>query len=216
MAVSMARIADDFFGSVLHFRDAPEQARPSLSDLRNQLLGQLESIEKQVPDRAEFRELQFALIAFADQAVMNSNWSGVEEWKRSTLSSLVLDVPHAGNEFFRRLERLPREQADARAIYFLCLAFGFQGEYAGDQAGLSELIRANYELLRDAGHATDASNVKQIAPQAYDVEIEQPHERSGRVWLSVLGIVAVAAAIYGLIWIGLWYAAGEIPLVGVR
>ncbi|WP_295441458.1 DotU family type IV/VI secretion system protein [uncultured Thiodictyon sp.] len=51
-------------------------------------------------------EALFAVCAFADEAILNSNWSERAHWLRPSLQQARFDQPNAGVEFFAHLERL--------------------------------------------------------------------------------------------------------------
>jgi len=213
---SMGRIAGDFFGYLLLFRSAPDSQRPPGGALRNHLLGLLETISKDPEARgtsaAEIDEIRFALVAWADEMIIGSDWSGVPDWQREPLALLLFNTVRAGNEFYEHLSQLASSQIAAREIYFLCLALGFEGECVDDPGRRSELMRQNYEMLRGSGRARDSAEQKRIAPPAYDCDITLPPRRGARVGTKLVWMALAAAVIYGVLWLALWIAVDRVPM----
>jgi len=213
---TIGRIAGDFFGYLLLFRSAPENQRPSTGALRNHLLGLLEAVTKDPEARgisaAEIDDIRFALIAWADEMIIGSDWSGVPEWQREPLALLLFSTVRAGNEFYEHLSQLPSDQIQAREIYFLCLTLGFEGECVDDPGHRSEVIHQNYEMLRASGRARDSAEQKRVAPPAYDYEITLPERRGTRIWSKLLWMAIVALGMYAALWFILKLAVDRIPV----
>ena len=115
------------------------------------------------------------------------------EWLREPLQLQLFHTNRGGDEFFERLSRLRAEQTDAREIFFLCLVFGFEGQYADRDAERRALLGQQFEMLRVAGRAADVANVSPITPTAYEVEIQLPSQRSRSIWrpLFAMGVLTV-------------------------
>lgn len=209
--LSLARTAGDFIGYVLLFRQASAAQRPSFTALRNHLQTQLDAFSRdprtaQAPPE-EVEEARFALVAWADETILLSDWSEREEWLREPLQLRLFGTNRAGDEFFDHLAALRPEQNLAREVYFLCLSLGFEGRYSGQDAQRTELIRQQFEQLRAAGRAKDLSTTSPIAPPAYRVEIELRGGGGRRLWPVVAawsaGVVAVFAALWAVLrWFG--------------
>lgn len=94
----------------------------------------------------------FAVAAFIDEKVMNSQWSQKPLWGAEMLQRHFFNTTRGGVEFFVRLDALnpynPVDR-DVREVYFYCLALGFAGQYyrPGDKAHLAEMIAANADIL---------------------------------------------------------------------
>lgn len=211
---SLGRIAGDFIGYVLLFREAAEAQRPSVPALRNHLLGLLDGVAKDPqtlqlpPDEVE--EARFALVAWADETILVSSWSGREEWLREPLQLQLFRTNRAGDEFYDHLAALRPEQNYAREVYFLCLCLGFEGGYTGRDADRAELIRQHFELLRATGRARDLATTSPIAAPAYRVEIELRGSGGKRLWPVVLGWAAGVGAVFVVLWGVLWLFASRV------
>ena len=212
-AHSLGRIAGDLFAYVQLFGEATDVQRPSVPALRNQILSLLDAFAKdphaqQVP-ADEVEEARFALVAWADETILRSSWSGREDWLRDLLQLQLFRTNRAGDEFYDHLARLRADQHHAREIYYLCLALGFEGRYAGHDAERAELMRQQFELLRASGHALDLATVTPLAPPAYELAIHVRGRGGKRLWPVLLTWIGGAAVVFGLLWVSLrWLAAG--------
>lgn len=211
---SLGRIAGDLIGYVQLFRDAPDSARPSSEDLRSHLLNQLDAIANsntaRSMDQSELDLARFFLVAWADETILRSNWSGQAGWSNALLQTHLFATNKGGDEFYARLAALPPEFNQAREIAFLCLSMGFEGNLLGNESARHELIRQQYETLRVAGMATDSSAPRYLAAPAYNLEIEV-HGGQGRSLLPVVGTWIVGTAVgFGLLFLTLWWLAGGV------
>jgi type VI secretion system protein ImpK len=217
MAASLFRAAGDFATLVELLGSAPESAIPRPGALRQQLLGLLEGFARAASAAgaaaADVEDARFALVAFADEVISRSHWSGRDEWQREPLQMQLYQTHNAGKEFFERLARL-RPEARAREVFFLALALGFQGQYAGHEADLGALVSHQYSMLRATGRALELGRERTLTPSAYRLDVDLARGRRGGVLrgLAVMAGTAVAA------WVGLWALlqlfAADLPIGG--
>ena len=214
--LSLGRVAGDFIGYVLLFHEGAEAQRPSLTALRSHLLSQLDGIARhpdtlQLPPE-EVEEARFALVAWADETILKSTWSGREEWLREPLQLQLFRTNRAGDEFYDHLAALRPDQNYAREVYFLCLCLGFEGGYAGRDADRAELTRQHFEMLRATGRARDLATTSPLAAPAYRVEIELRGHGGRRLWPVVLAWTAGVGAVFGALYSVLWFFATRVAL----
>jgi type VI secretion system protein ImpK len=200
----LGRAAGDFFGTVLLFREAPDGYRASVPALRHQLLACLDAFARdpasqRVPPE-ELAQARFALVAFADETIQLANWAGRDEWLREPLQLQLFHTTRAGDEFYDHLASLRPEQNAARQIFYLCLAFGFQGRYAGHDAERAELMRQHFEMLRAARCALDLASSAPIAPPAYRVEIEVAGGGGRPLWPVFLAWAGATLLLFAVFW----------------
>lgn len=75
----------------------------------------------------------FAVCAWADEQIMNSEWEGVSDrWSNTLLQKVFFDTSLAGSEFFDKMNNLSTRQMLAKDIYAYCLTCGFKGKYVYD------------------------------------------------------------------------------------
>lgn len=211
----LGRIAGDFIATVLLFESAPEAQRPEAAVLRSRLLGTLDQIGKHPGMQAipadEFELARFALVAWADEVVLRSEWRGRDEWFKDPLQLQLFRTNRAGNEFFERLEALRPDQNHAREIYFLCLAMGFEGQWAGHEPERRQILQRQYELLRASGHAGEIAAASPLAPPAYNLEIEVGEGGGRGLSRILLGWGGAAIVLFGALWLLLAWTASEMP-----
>jgi len=116
-----------------------------------------------------YDEARFAVFAWADEAVLVSEWSGVNEWLKHPLQREFYGTANAGEEFFERLDGLFKRNngvldqslfadvekegevvadsnnglSEVLEVYALCLSLGYTGKYFSEsgEERLDELRR---------------------------------------------------------------------------
>lgn len=215
-ARSLARTAGDVLGYVQLFQSCPEERRPELGALRSHLLGLLDAFARH-PDAQrvapeEVGEARFALVAWIDEMIQRSSWSGREDWKREPLQLQLYRTNRAGNEFYDHLAALRPDQNQAREVYVLCLALGFEGQYAGHDAERRALLQKEYETLRVSGQALEPAREPRLLPAAYELSIRLPGLGRRRILPTLLGMALVTGVFFGLLWLWLRVLAGGVPV----
>jgi type VI secretion system protein ImpK len=74
----------------------------------------------------------YALAAFIDEQVLRSPWQGRQQWMARPLQLIYFGEATAGEGFFQRMQALQADPSRSHVleVYYLCLALGFQGQYA--------------------------------------------------------------------------------------
>ena len=215
---TLGRIAGDLFAYVQLFQQSPPGHHPDVASLRGQLNGLLEGFVKhplvQSVSGVEAEQARFALVAWADEMVLRTDWPGREQWIQDPLQLQLFHTNRGGDEFFERLARLRAEETDAREVFFLCLVFGFEGEYADREPERRSLIAQQFELLRVAGRAMDVASLSPVTPTAYDVEIHLPGPTGASLARPLLFLAAAAVSVFGLLFTILYFVAGTVPSPG--
>ncbi len=123
---------------------------PSANELRQRAMAQLDGMVGRgralgLPD-ADVAEARYALVAFIDEQVLKSTWSGRAEWMSQPLQLVLYREYTAGENFFVRLRALLQSGTRPFALeaYYLCLALGFRGAYgvSGDTTGVSGFVES--------------------------------------------------------------------------
>jgi type VI secretion system protein ImpK len=125
-------------------------------DLRQRLIG---SLDRMVSDGrrlglsdSDLAEARYALVAFIDEQIMRSDWSGRAEWMQRPLQLDLYRENTAGENFFVRLRALLRsgDRPIAVEVYYLCLVLGFEGAYRdqADPQAIEKFSRASRDQLR--------------------------------------------------------------------
>lgn len=133
------------FNDVETFRS---QIRNALKTAENDGLRRGYSLE-------DLRVATFAVVAFLDESILNSQNAVFIDWQRKPLQEELFGVHVAGEIFFRNVERLLSRQdseplADLLEIHQLCLLLGFRGRYsAGSTSGdIRNILQQIEEKIR--------------------------------------------------------------------
>lgn len=149
----LADIYASIFTLVLNLRDSAEFGDAErLRDRVRMLLkkSKQEALESGVPSD-DIRAAEFALVAFADESILSSDWSQKDRWVARPLQLQLYDRYDAGEAFFDRLEELrtqPSMRPEVLEVYYLCMTLGFKGKYQlHGQETYRTLIEETYEDL---------------------------------------------------------------------
>lgn len=195
----------DFFMPViaymLYFLKTVERQQPVYDQVKadvSRLLGQAEeAVRKGLVSPEDFEASRFAVCAWIDEAILNSNWQQKQQWQREQLQRLYYQTTEAGEEFFERLNALGLHQRDVREVYYLCLALGFMGRFhqPGDEVLLEQLKNSNLKMLTGSSLGLPTLERKQLFPDSYPAETIGPSSVAKRSSFPLLTIVGILAPI---------------------
>jgi type IV/VI secretion system ImpK/VasF family protein len=187
----------------------PGAVQPGYQEFRDQVTTALRRLETEAPnhgiDLEDAREAKYALALLVDDQVAESEWIGKGQWEP------LNEDPEGGVNFFRKLEQFGRKRKAAKAVYLVCLAFGYRGQYAEldptEQAAKVDAIRKN---LIDDLHPRPLLKAPELFPEAYQepIPVEQEVPPPPRWWLAAsAGAVILALLVFLL----LFWGAGRLP-----
>jgi type VI secretion system protein ImpK len=113
---------------------------PPPERLREEILALLQRMTAQCRKAgfsdSEIAEIHYALVAFIDDCILKSAWTGRTQWMSQPLQLQHYGEYTAGENFFRRMGMLLQRGDSARALetYYLCLALGFTGALPAEGA----------------------------------------------------------------------------------
>lgn len=145
----------------------------------------------------DLKELEYPLVAFIDETILNSSWPHRSAWKANPMQLERFGETIAGERFFDRLERVRaagEAKLDLLEIYYYCLALGFQGKYG---LGGDRLRRLMTEVRKELGFPRTEPDRAPVSPYG---------RRSGQRASSetqTLPFLRIAAACLGVILV-LW------------
>lgn len=156
-----------------------------------------------------YREAQYLMAALADDIFLNLEWAGREAWKSRLLEYRLFGSKVAGEQFYRKLEKLLAERDPARAelaaLFLLALSLGFRGRFRGaeDDGVLDRYRRELFAFIyhRDPGLEEPG---KELFPEAYAAVHDEAESRRLphlRQWLAILALVALVLLVISH---GLW------------
>jgi len=145
-------------------------------------------------------DIRFALAALTDESMLKKGGALRDYWLPRPLQLRYFNENVAGEAFFARLESVRRDvtRGEVLRVYYLCLLFGFRGQYAvrGGQTELAEMIeKLRDELVRQKAIASDVP----LSPQGarpYE-PIADARRNSLLIWLSV---ASAAASVIVFLW----------------
>ena len=156
-----------------------------------------------------YREAQYVMAALADDIFLNLDWAGREPWKSRLLEYRLFGSKVAGEQIYRKLDKLLAERdpanAELAALFLLALSLGFRGRFRGaEDAGV--LDRYRRELFAFIYHRDPAleEHGKELFPEAYAAVLGESEPRRLphlRKWLAILALVAL---VFLVISHGLW------------
>jgi type VI secretion system protein ImpK len=94
----------------------------------------------------DVKSAAFAVVAFLDESILNSNNPVFADWSRKTLQEELFGTHLAGEIFFDKVEQLlsrpdSKELADLLELYELAILLGFGGRYSlGSQGELHAVL----------------------------------------------------------------------------
>lgn len=160
----------------------------------------------------EVQDALFAVCAFADEAVLSSQWPGRGEWLKQSLQRQHFSTVNAGEEFYVRLAALCGKASGDRGgiggegglfedaghaaslrevleIYAACLTLGFTGRYYGDKGReeLAAITRSSLDRLLVRGPSFEAH----MFPEAYAQRQPAPPPSRLRPALMLLALLGV-------------------------
>lgn len=189
--------------------------QPGYQPFRKQVLESLQCIEQEAPahgiDVQDARDATYALSVLLDSQVADSQWLGRSEWAREPMGRTFHHDPEAGVNFFKKIENFTERQADLKAVYLVCLALGYEGQYA--QLQLEErapqLGEIRRRILRSI-HPAPMDRFKRLFPEAYveaEPIVQTVPAAPGWWWAVSIGTVVLLVLFFLLFsWI-----AGELP-----
>lgn len=80
-----------------------------------------------------YEEVQFVMVALADEVFLNLDWPGKSYWEAHLLEQRLYNTHSAGQVFFEKLDELLQNRdpvrVDLAVIYLNALGLGFRGKY---------------------------------------------------------------------------------------
>ncbi|MGH7496402.1 MAG: type IVB secretion system protein IcmH/DotU [bacterium] len=157
----MMDFCSEVFTLILQMRSArefgdPMVLRQRINDLLRRFAGRAKGASF---EREPIEAAVFAFVAFVDETVFNSEWSGKNAWLEFPLQMEHYNHFNAGQEFFTRLDEF-RQRANLHAeileVYYMCMVLGFRGKYQleGPEKIKSLVEDVHHELRRVTGQAS--------------------------------------------------------------
>ncbi len=208
----------DLLGYVCYFLKAASGRQPPYSQVKAdivRLLGESEEgVRKGLVSREEYDQARFAVCAWVDEAILNSDWKEKAQWQKEQLQRVYYRTTDAGEEFFERLNTVGFQERAVREVYYLCLALGFMGRHChpGDEFLLGQLKTSNLKLLLGTSVGIPSLEREQLFPGAYPTETFDVGPRERRFRFSPFSVACLAGPVilFGLLFLIYRFALGGI------
>ncbi len=153
-----------------------------------------------------FSDAEYVMAAVADEIFLTTDWPGRDAWLGMLLERAMFHTQIAGEEIFRRIDRLLLNRtgvnAELAAIYFMALSLGFEGQYRGtDPVTLRSYRQRLYRFIfqRDVSRVTGVlvgQPYEHIAPAARPTRLPLVQR-----WAMILGVaIASYLVVSHIIW----------------
>jgi type VI secretion system protein ImpK len=201
------------FTEILQLQDSDALGEPEA--LRSRLKSLLRRSEKEALDNDHESEAveaaKFAVVAFVDETILSSNWTGTEEWMKTPLQLEFYDQFDAGEVFFDRLDQMleaPDRHAEVLEVYYHCMSLGFRGKY---QLQEQERFREIVETTAEALSRVPTTSTETLAPHgpprdqtAAEVQSTLPN------WVIGAAAALLGGLLYGSMYLYITFSAHEV------
>ncbi len=179
---SLAILATDIFLIGVKIRETPNLGQAD--QLKRLLTAYFKDFERtclaQGKPADAVEHSKYALAAFIDETIINSESNCRETWIEEPLQTAFFNDNLAGENFFKRLETLLpdlKRNLESIEVYYLALALGFQGRYR--LSGTEVLPNVVRNLLKRI-ESIKGVPPKAISPASYVHPGVKSREKSGR------------------------------------
>lgn len=158
---------------VTYFLKSVQTRQPSFDQVRADIDRLVTNCDKRAEagniSREDYDAARFAIFAWIDEGMLNSEWNEREQWQRQQLQRIHFQTTDAGELFYERLNGLGSHQRDVREVFYLCMAMGFTGRYIheGDDFLLEQLKSSNLKVLMGSSLGVPSLEKGTLFPEAY-------------------------------------------------
>ncbi len=146
-----------------------------------------------------YREVQYAMVALADELFLSIPWSGQKLWEVNILEQRIFNSHVAGEVIFEKIEQGLRnrdpERADIDLVYLYILGLGFKGRYADDPEQIDAFKKRLFLFINHFQQRIQSPDYV-LFPQAYEALLEEGNIKqlpNPRVWHGILLLVILSA-----------------------
>ena len=196
-------LCTDIFLIVIRMREAEDLGDPA--SLVKLIRYYLELFEKNCAHMGihsdDVSTVKYAMVALLDETVLSIPGACRDYWISSPLQLDYFGDNLAGEEFFRKLDKLlvePAVKKEIIEVYYLCLALGFEGKFRIAEPSQRERIVENIgRVLKNA----QTVRFQKLSPHGAQSETrtQTTHKRPAMIPLWV--VAASAAALTGTVWL---------------
>ncbi len=201
---NLALIYQEVLTAVTRFR-SNRQAAADATVFRSQMKAAIRAAESTATSSAypveDTRLATFAVVAFLDESILNSNDPVFADWARMPLQEELFGGHTAGEIFFQCVDRLlargdSPQLADVLEVFSLCLLLGYRGRYSlSGQEGIRTVLDSIAEKMQRIRGPVRPLSPNSSVPQdvvrskAYDVWVR-------RLTFGAAGVLALALILF--------------------
>jgi type VI secretion system protein ImpK len=208
-------VTKDCFNAIAQVRQLDDASLPAPELLHQRLRSFIDAMFQRAAQagfaREDVNDIAYAIVALADEVVLAKSEQVREYWIPNLLQLHYFQENVAGEAFFTRLEGIRRDprRVEILRVYYLALAFGFQGRYRV-RGGELELLTLTDALQRELARG------RRFESETLSPNGERPSEalsRSGRsgplLWVSIAAM-GLALVLYIGLRVGVAVSAGSV------
>ena len=210
---TLPALTEELLGLAVQLRRAAEPPEPD--GLRREIHRLITEMERQAGYSGiasnDVHDAKYAIVALLDEIVLGSEFPFREGWASKPLQMELFNDFTAGEEFFRKLDRIRGDRspgaADVLEVYGLCLGLGFMGKHAGLQ-GMERLAAMRSEIARDVARLRGTQD-QPLAPAGAPERAVTAAVKNLPVWVVAAACGGFILLLYGILL--LFLGVGEIP-----
>lgn len=199
-------VTKEVFNALAQIRRADERSQPMPEMLYQRMRSFIDRAMRRASEvgfaQQDVQDIGYALVALTDELVMSKGGELRDYWLPRSLQLQLFNTNVAGEGFFANLQNLRHDPSrmDVLKVYYLCLLFGFQGQYRvrGGEIELASILDEVGSTLTRAGMIGDSA----LSPHA-----ARPQENLGGVrshmplvYISIAAVVLSLGIYFGLQW----------------
>ena len=122
---------------------------PPMPVVREKVMGRLADAEQKASVSTQlshdFELAKYALVYWVDEVLINSAWEHAQSWKQHILEWDIYQERLRADRFFEKAaEASTLAGTDPLEVYYICVALGFRGKYAGQPEALQKWAERAY------------------------------------------------------------------------
>ncbi|MEZ4335011.1 MAG: DotU family type IV/VI secretion system protein [Sandaracinaceae bacterium] len=199
-------VSKEVFNALAQIRRADERSQPMPEMLYQRMRSFVDRAMRRASElgfaQQDVQDIGYALVALTDEVVMSKGGELRDYWLPRSLQLQLFNTNVAGEGFFNNLQNLRHDSSrmEVLKVYYLCLLFGFQGQYRvrGGEIELASITEEVGSTLTRAGMIGDAA----LSPHA-----ARPQENLGGtrshmplVFIAVAALLLAVGVVFGLSW----------------
>ncbi len=121
---------------------SPETERSAIQAL-------LERSESELGHGTEWELAKYALVAWADEVLIDASWEGCNWWKEHALEWEHFQTNLRASKFYQESKRAASSEVkrrDALEVFYIAVVLGFGGIYTKGESGEAELWARKYDF----------------------------------------------------------------------